>query len=161
MFIHKVISLYYIAIIIFNIILTFIFLLMIPAFRLYIINIILSITESKHPQPDGCRIYITGSTLKRKLSIHVESLMEKYLGVIPAGSYCRYLNYMHITKYSLGTDTGIDTYGTPEVVKTVANIISHEFMHMILYIEHGSKASVAFDNLCLHSESISNSGMDD
>ena len=161
MFIHKVISLYYIAIIIFNIMITSIFLLMSPTFRMRMINAILSMTESKHPQLDGCRIYVTGSTLKRKLSIHAESLMEKYLGLAPAGSYCRYLNDIHITKYSLYTDTGIDTYGTPEVVKIVANIISHEFMHMLLYIEHGSKESVAFDNLCLHSESISNSGMDD
>ena len=132
-----------------------------PEIIVNVLQLILNITRVRHPQVDGGRIFVTGNTLRRKLTLQVEKMILKYTNDVPAGCYSWYTNEMLITKYSMDTEYGIDTYGIPETIKTLTNVMSHEFMHMLLCIEHGIRESILFDNLCSGAESISNNGMDD
>lgn len=133
---------------------------MFPNFKMFILESMVSIMKCKNPQIDGSRIFVSGSTFRRKALINAESIYVGYRGFTPAGCYFMNTNEIYITKYALDTDDGIDIYGSPETTSILVNVLSHEFMHMLLLIEHGKKATTLFDNLCSGAEGINNSGMD-
>ena len=132
-----------------------------PVFRINMINAFLKLTRVKHPQIDGSRIFTIGNTYKRKLILKAEQLFVEGTDDIPAGCYFTYTNEMLITKDALDTDDGIDTYGTPETMRKVVGVISHEFMHMLLILNNMKRASTMFDNLSSYSESLDLNGMED
>ena len=130
--------------------------------RLIILGIILKLLKERNPQVDGSRIFITGNTYMRKLLLKAEQLYEEQIDVTPAGVYISYANEMLITKFALEVNNEIDTYGTLESMKKLVGVISHEFMHMLLTLEHyGGKESLLFDNLSSYADSLDLNGMED
>lgn len=129
---------------------------------MYLIDNILKLFQAKHPVVDGSNIFIIGNTWKRKLMIKGEQLQSKAHDSQPAGCYHRYCNQIYITPYAMFTNNNkVDYYGTTKSITRIANIISHEFNHMLFQIEHGLLASIGLDALCGYSSDLNNSGLSD
>lgn len=131
------------------------------SFRMGVFNNLMRLVRVRNPYIDGSRIFIIGNTFRRKFALNFLQLYIKETGSVPAGCYIRDINEMVITKYALYTDGGIDTYCTQETIMELVGIISHEFMHMLLTLEHGEKESIMFDNLYRHTGNLGNNGMED
>ncbi len=61
----------------------------------------------------------------------------------------------------LTRDNHADCYGTEKSITRIANIISHEFNHMLFNVEHGSFATIGLDSLCGYADDLNNAGLSD
>ena len=109
----------------------------------------------KKSKIDGSRITLNTDVVVDNLEkeIIMWLINEDDIKLTTGGYLSDKVNAIFINPYYLATLKG-NNVNEDIILKDICNIISHEFLHMWLYHEIGSKSCDGLDNICKYMEDI-------